>query len=268
MQHDNESGAFASHRWIEELKQAFAHTDGEILTTNTLKPASAKVLQNQRRSAERFAALGIPPQEMTPAVEAALATLADKLEDVSRELSRTKESLAELERLVDVDVVAPIPNRRAFMRRLSWAITMQERYGHPSTILFFDLNDFKHINDEYGHAAGDMAIRHVSQLLTHTMRESDFLARIGGDEFAVIMYYAQEEAARKRGEKIAEKLATTPMIFNGKRLTLSTAFGYYTLQSGDDAQAALASADTSMYMDKRRQKTAQTHSATAQTHSA
>jgi diguanylate cyclase (GGDEF)-like protein len=256
MQHDNESGAFASHRWIEELKQAFAHTDGEILTTNTLKSLVSKQPESRRRSAERFVSFGIPPQEMTPAVAAALTSLMDKLEDVSRELSRTKENLVELERLVDVDVVAPIPNRRAFMRRLSWAITMQERYGHPSTILFFDLNDFKHINDEYGHAAGDMAIRHVSQLLGGTMRESDFLARIGGDEFAVIMYYAQEDAARKRGEKIAEKLAKTPMIFNGKRLILSTAYGYYTLQSGDDAESALASADTLMYLDKKRKKMA------------
>jgi diguanylate cyclase (GGDEF)-like protein len=202
------------------------------------------------------AVLGIPETQMTPEVNLAVSALLEKLDDVNRELSRTKESLAEIERLVDVDPVAPIPNRRAFMRRLSWAITMHQRYGHPSTILFFDLNDFKQINDLYGHAAGDMAIRHVSQLLSNTMRESDFLARIGGDEFAVIMYYADEEASRKRGVKIAEKLQKTPLMYNGKRLALSTAFGSYTLKSGDDAESALASADTSMYMDKRRSKSA------------
>jgi len=250
----NEEPALMAHSWIEELKQAFAHTDGEAVTTDTLKTLTTGLPASRRKGTERFGLLGIPLEEMTPAVETALSVLVEKLDDVNRELSRTKESLAELERLVDVDVVAPIPNRRAFMRRLSWAITMQERYGHPSTILFFDLNDFKHINDEYGHAAGDMAIRHVSQLLSNTMRESDFLARLGGDEFAVIMYYAEQEAARKRGEKIAEKLAKTPLIFSGKRLTLSTAYGYYTLQSGDDAESALASADTSMYMDKKRKK--------------
>jgi len=85
---------------------------------------------------------------------------------------------------------------------------------------------------------------------------SQLKALTAGDEFAVIMYYAQEDAARKRGEKIAEKLAKTPMIFNGKRLILSTAYGYYTLQSGDDAESALASADTLMYLDKKRKKMA------------
>jgi diguanylate cyclase (GGDEF)-like protein len=203
---------------------------------------------------ERLSMLGIPDEELTPAVSLALSAMVEKLDDLNRELSRTKESLSEIERLVDVDCVAPIPNRRAFMRRLSWAITMHERYSHPSTILYFDINDFKEINDQYGHAAGDVAIRHISQMLTATMRESDFLARIGGDEFAVIMYYANEEAAKKRGGKIAEKLHSTPFIFNGQQLHVTAAYGYYSIRSGDDAEAALSAADMSMYVDKRRNK--------------
>lgn len=225
-----------------------------VEATDTLvKPASTATRKN--RMPERVAMLGIPPEEMTPAVSLAVSALMEKLDDVNRELSRTKESLAEIERLVDVDCVAPIPNRRAFMRRLTWAITMQERYGHPSTILFFDLNDFKQINDKFGHAAGDLAIRHISQLLATAMRESDFLARIGGDEFAVIMYYADEDAARKRGARIAEKLERTPFVFNGKHMNVTAAYGCYSIQSGDDAESALAAADMSMYVDKRRMKT-------------
>src|SRR5690606_5928621 len=110
------------------------------------------------------------------------------------------------------------------------------------------------INDQHGHAAGDLAILHISQLLSNAMRESDFLARIGGDEFAIIMYYANEEAAKKRGELITEKLANTPFIFAGKQLHLSTAYGAYMVQNGDDAESCLAAADMSMYVDKRRTK--------------
>lgn len=246
---------FSFDEWLAGIEGAFAHIDGEWMQSDLLdKPLAANDKAKKRRADDRLGKLGIPETQMTPEVALAVSALLEKLDDVSRELSRTKESLREIERLVDVDPVAPIPNRRAFMRRLSWAITMHERYGHPSTILFFDLNDFKQINDGHGHAAGDMAIRHVSHLLANTMRESDFLARIGGDEFAVIMYYAEEDAARKRAEKIAEKLAKTPLVFNGERLTLSTAYGCYTLKSGDDAESALASADTSMYVDKRRFK--------------
>jgi diguanylate cyclase (GGDEF)-like protein len=208
----------------------------------------------QERINERMGMLGIPEAEMTESVKLAVSALLEKLDDTSRELSRTKENLSEMERLVDVDCVAPIPNRRAFMRRLTWAITMNQRYGHPSTLLYFDINDFKSINDNHGHAAGDLAILHISQLLSNAMRESDFLARIGGDEFAIIMYYANEEAAKKRAELIVEKLRNTPFIFSGKQLQLSTAYGVYMVQPGDDAESCMAAADMSMYVDKRRNK--------------
>ena len=205
---------------------------------------------------DRIAMMGIPEDELTPTVQLALSALIEKLDDVSRELSHTKESLTEMERLVDVDCVVPIANRRAFMRRLSWALNMHERYAHPSTILYFDLNNFKEINDVHGHAAGDAAIHHVSQLLATAARESDFLARIGGDEFAIIMYYANDDAARKRGAKIVEKLAQTPFAFGGKLIQVTSAYGCYTLHKGDDAESAMAAADMSMYVDKRRNKTA------------
>jgi diguanylate cyclase (GGDEF)-like protein len=220
-----------------------------------VEPIGSKHIKTKKQKiSERFGMLGIPDEEMTPAVHLALSALFEKVDDLNRELSRTKESLAEIEQLVDVDCLAPIPNRRAFMRRLSWSITMQERYNHPSTILYFDINDFKQINDQYGHSAGDLAIRHISQILSGTMRESDFLARIGGDEFAVIMYYAEEEGATKRGIKILEKLQKTPFIFNGQPMHISASFGHYSLKSGDDAESALSSADMSMYVDKRRTK--------------
>lgn len=215
-----------------------------------IHPPAARTLTKK----EQAARLGIPEVEMTPSVELAISALLEKLDDVSSELQNTKEAYAEIERMVDVDVLAPIPNRRAFMRRLTWAINMHERYGHPSTILFFDLNGFKQINDEFGHAAGDIAIRHVSHLLASAMRESDFLARIGGDEFAVIMYYADEKAAKKRGERLVEQLQRAPFLFNGKRIMLSASFGCHAIRKGEDAEKALAAADTSMYADKKRGK--------------
>lgn len=206
------------------------------------------------RIEQRIASLGIPEHELTPSVRFTLSAILEKLDDVGHELKRTKDNLTELEQLVDVDCLVPIPNRRAFLRRTQWALSMLERYGHPSTILYFDLNDFKSVNDTYGHAAGDLAIRHVSQILSNTMRDSDFIGRIGGDEFAIIMYHATEDAAKKRGEKIAETIAATPFTFNGKPMYINTATGHYALKKGDDPESALSAADLNMYIDKRKYK--------------
>lgn len=218
------------------------------------KKLDVDALQASKHLEERIAMLGISKKEMTPAVHLAVSALLEKLSDMGSELNLAKDNLAELERLVDVDCIAPIPNRRAFMRRLSWALNMHERYGHPSTVLYFDINDFKELNDKYGHAAGDLAIRHIAMCLSSAMRESDFLARIGGDEFAVIMYYADEEAASRRGRLITQKLASSPLHYNDQSIVITSALGCHSLRNGDDAESALAAADMSMYVDKRRLK--------------
>jgi diguanylate cyclase (GGDEF)-like protein len=203
---------------------------------------------------ERMSALGIPAKDMTQPVTLAVSALLEKLDDLTHELSRTKENLAEIERLVDVDRVAPVPNRRAFMRRLAWAMAMKERYGHPCSILYFDLNDFKQINDTYGHAAGDMAIRHVSKIFLESLRGSDFMARLSGDEFAVLMYYAEIDDARERGRKIADRIAQSSFMWGKKPLSVTAAYGAYEVGKEDDPETALSNADTAMYLDKKRIK--------------
>lgn len=203
---------------------------------------------------QRVAMLGLSEKELTPSVTLAVSALLEKLDDISHELTRAQDNLQEMQQLVDVDCVAPVPNRRAFIRRLQWAIAMHERYEHPSAVLYFDLNNFKEINDTYGHAAGDIAIRHVSQILLANLRESDFLARIGGDEFAIIMYYASKTAAHERGAKIARNIEATPFQFNTTEITLSTAFGSSSVKKGDDAEKTLAAADDAMYENKKLQR--------------
>lgn len=232
-----------------------------IESNNTLSNVVKNMETSEASVDARIRMLGIPEGEASPAVYFAISALLEKLDDTNRELQRSKEDFSELERLVDVDCLAPIPNRRAFMRRLNWAISMHTRYAHPSTVLYFDLNDFKQINDNYGHAAGDIAIRHVSQILSNTMRESDFIARLGGDEFAIIMYHAGEEAAQRRGIKISDAIRSTPFMYNGQALYIDVATGLYTIQKGDNAEDVLSKADFSMYVDKRKSKKSKTEAA-------
>jgi diguanylate cyclase (GGDEF)-like protein len=211
---------------------------------------------------ERIALLGIAPKELTETVSLALSALYEKLDDVTYELSCARRDFAELEQLVDVDCIAPVPNRRAFMRRLSWAMAMFERYDHPCSILYFDLNGFKQLNDAHGHAAGDMAIRHVCGILADALRQSDFMARLGGDEFAIIMYFSKQHDAELRGAKIADRMRRGRFEYEGKSLSVSASFGVYEIEKGVDAETALSLADKAMYQDKKRYRERFVHDAT------
>ena len=115
--------------------------------------------------------LGLPEQELTPSVRSALRQLIEELADLRHELGATQNRLRELERLADEDSLAPIRNRRAFLRDLARTIGHVERYGTPFSLLYFDVNGLKEINDRFGHGAGDAALIHVAELLTAHTRQ-------------------------------------------------------------------------------------------------
>jgi Diguanylate cyclase, GGDEF domain len=126
--------------------------------------------------------LGLPAHELTPKVRSALGHLIDEVADLRHELLTTQRRLLELERLADEDALAPISNRRAFLRDLARTIKYVERYGAACSLLYFDVNGLKSINDTHGHAAGDAALIHVADILRSNTRTSDVVGRLGGDE--------------------------------------------------------------------------------------
>lgn len=229
----------------------------EAKTVKDTKVIRQRLLAEFRRApedaslVERMEQLGIPPQERTEAVSLALSVLLERMDDIGRDLVRAREEFAELEQLVDVDCLVPVPNRRAFMRRLQWAVSMFQRYGHPCSVIFFDLNGFKRINDEYSHAAGDEVIRKVAEVLAASLRASDFMARLGGDEFVVLLYHARQDAAKRRASMLAKRVAAQAIEWQGVTLSVTTSYGTYEVREGDTADSVLACADEAMYQQKR-----------------
>ena len=159
--------------------------------------------------------------------------------------------ISHLERMADEDSMLPIANRRAFMQRLNWSLGMLKRYKTPATLLYFDLNDFKRINDTFGHAAGDVALRHVVAIVSQCKRSSDFIGRLGGDEFAVVMDFADQAAVEKCAARIAEKISAQPLLLGDLPVTLSVSYGVATLLPEDTLESVLDRADKAMYTHKR-----------------
>lgn len=199
---------------------------------------------------------GIPEAELTPKVRAAIMTLTRELERLGRELEHSRSRIVDLERLADQDSLVCAANGRAFARELSRMMSFAERYGTPGSVLYFDINGLKRINDSFGHAAGDAAIRHVAAALTQNVRESDFVGRLGGDEFGVILTTTGARAAHEKAASLAAGIEARPFEWRGRRLTLNVAYGACAFTGGDDVAKALDEADRDMYARKQGAKAA------------
>lgn len=194
--------------------------------------------------------MGVPEAELTPNVQRALLTLMGEVDQLRRETDALRTKVRELETLADRDVFLPVLNRRAFLREVSRSLALAERHDAPSALIYLDLNGFKQINDTYGHAAGDTALRAVADLLVAHVRETDAVGRLGGDEFGVVLTLTPAAHAEVKAGELAEAIATTPIVHEGVELRLGAAWGVYPLARGISVETAMAEADAAMYARK------------------
>ena len=195
--------------------------------------------------------LGIPDAEFTPKVRDAIMGLMGEVDNLRRELNQTRARLDEMEKAADQDQLLPIRNRRAFVRELTRYIAFTGRYNTPASLIYFDLNLLKKVNDTHGHAAGDAVLKHFSDVLLTHVRDSDCVARLGGDEFAVLLSHADQDQALKKADVLAQALSAKPTIWKDEPIPVTFSYGAFELKAGDNADIAMARADEAMYAQKR-----------------
>jgi diguanylate cyclase (GGDEF)-like protein len=188
------------------------------------------------------------------APEAALSGEAAVIARLRAELAAARARVAEVELLADRDPLAPVLNRRAFLRELHRTLAYCQRYGAEASLAFFDLDGFKAVNDTFGHAAGDAALRAVAGILSAHVRESDVVGRLGGDEFGVILAQAGREAAEIKASSLAERIAAEPVIVDGRAVRLGASYGVRTFEPGLEAAQMMAEADAAMFLRKGAKK--------------
>ena len=168
-----------------------------------------------------------------------------------KELRLLRLANEELERLVVRDTLTPLYNRRHFITCLVERLNRLDRYGTPSALVFVDIDGMKSINDTFGHSAGDYALNHVAHLLMGAIRSTDVAARVGGDEFALLLDGLDEDAALGKADHLSKLIMSTECNFGDYILPLSASFGCTALRTGDSDFAAIARADMAMYAAKR-----------------
>ncbi|RJG11569.1 sensor domain-containing protein [Massilia cavernae] len=169
-----------------------------------------------------------------------------------------KQLHAQLHRMAQFDELTALPNRRLFHDRLENALARAQRQQHRLCVLFLDLDHFKQINDMFGHAAGDAVLREVGRRLAHCVRSADTVARMGGDEFVVLLDDFQDPGqVPAMVEKIRNALGQPLDIGGGRMLRPLPSVGIALYpEHGKDSQQLLRHADDAMYIEKKRRQSA------------
>jgi diguanylate cyclase (GGDEF)-like protein len=168
---------------------------------------------------------------------------------------RTLQVRAEaFERLAQVDSLTGLANRRVAEERLALEAARSRRYGQPLTLISFDLNNFKHINDTYGHPVGDQVLKQFAQRLQSAVRKTDIAARMGGDEFLVLL----PDCETSHVDVLLARLRPMDLDCGAEKISIYFSAGWVGYKQGETTEQFLERADRTLYAEKRDGKKVET----------
>jgi len=172
-----------------------------------------------------------------------------QMEKTSRDLSRLQDELRKHEDLANTDELTGLPNRRAFNKRLGDEVQKGRRAETPLSLLVFDLDDFKRVNDCFGHLTGDRLLAMTARAITNVVRNDHFAARFGGEEFAVICF-TDIKGATLIGERVRRAIERTEYSVRGCSVQTTISGGVAVYRIGEKRDDLLDRADRSLYRAK------------------
>jgi diguanylate cyclase (GGDEF)-like protein len=176
--------------------------------------------------------------------------LAAEVERLATQLEQSRARVAELEARVDIDPLTEILNRRGFERELKRSVAYVKRYGASAALIYLDLDGFKPVNDRHGHAAGDAVLKALAAALVRSVRASDVVGRIGGDEFVVLLWNVTGPAAAAKAAALERAIYASPVQWGASTLTVGASAGVALIGALDAPAEVLGRADAAMYARK------------------
>jgi diguanylate cyclase (GGDEF)-like protein len=204
-----------------------------------------------RRAAALFA---LPPEALSEPVRIALDILTAEIDALREEAAELRARLEAAEAVAVHDPLVDVLNRRGLFREAARLVSMVSRHELRASLIYFDLDGFKAVNDRHGHAAGDLVLRKTAACLVAHTRASDVVARIGGDEFVAILTHLDPEAAELKAAHLCERIAAIRLPGAAADVRISASCGVYSFRPGDGLEHALAAADEAMYARRARKR--------------
>jgi diguanylate cyclase (GGDEF)-like protein len=194
---------------------------------------------------------GLDQADLSPDMRSAVMRLIGEVDRLNDQAGSLQTRIAELESLADTDPLLPVYNRRAFTRELKRAMAMAKRHGLAGALVLIDLDDFKTINDTFGHPAGDAVLHAVSRSLNEHVRETDIVGRLGGDEFGVLLAAADEEGAAAKAASLVEMIREQDFVLDGQPMRIGASAGVQCFDPAFSANALIKRADDALYACKK-----------------
>lgn len=179
-----------------------------------------------------------------------LKSLITRIESIETESEKTKELLEEEHYKATHDPLTELPNREAYNERAFQEIQRFKRYCRPLTLAICDLDNFKRINDTYGHQAGDKVLKLIAKLIFTRLRKVDFVARYGGEEFVMLMPETSTQKALSVLDKVRSVVGRTPFKFKGSPVQITLSFGLASFGAEDSVESVFERADKALYQAK------------------
>ena len=233
---------------------------GKSSRVSKKRTVRARTPRGQAAGRER-AKSSLTPGPLAPKSRSAAMRLAAEVDSLRADLAAARARVAELETRVDEDPLTGLRNRRGFERALEQALAFVRRYAATAALVYLDLDRFKPINDRHGHAAGDWVLGRVARLVAGHVRASDVVARIGGDELAVLLWNVSPAQAEEKARSFESMIDGGDFLFRGKTLATGLSAGATMLAADDTVESALTRADAAMYARKRERKNQRSTSA-------
>lgn len=172
--------------------------------------------------------------------------------EAEQRISEQSQRIAVLEALSITDELTGLINRRGFGRELRRALAEAKRFHTGGILAYMDVDDFKKVNDIFGHQAGDEVLHRVAELLASNVRATDVVARLGGDEFAVLLTNSPIEDGFVRARELERLVNATTIRYGGHEIPIRTSFGAVSYDGEDDDESLMIRADRAMYANKHR----------------